>query len=152
MRTWIAAAVMVAVAALTTACGNGDPQAQRGELTWRQTYHDSIAISVGEPSGFRSSNEHAAPASTDAWRSVVVLTNNSPNPVPLSALRVGATSDGREAREVIDPNHGCNGFSASSPLMPGQQVALVGCWTGGNEPRSVTFTLLDSLRSVTFSD
>lgn len=143
---------MMLIAALTTACGSNTPAALAAHYTWGQTYRDTVNISVGAPVAFTTSRQNATPREVPAWQTVLVLVNAGPDPFPLTNLRVGATSQGVPQQEVIDPYDGCNGIEAQSPLMPGQTIALDGCWTGQNTPRSVTFTLLDSLRSVTFSD
>lgn len=138
------------VAVGATGCGGDDDpiavNTSSGDHSWGEVHTGrTISVSATRP------DEVSTRDGTDAWRTTIVVTNQGQRPFNLGWLTTGASADGARQSEVMDPRLGCNGIAQGPTVLPGETLAVMGCWPGSDQ-RLVSLSWGGVTESALFSD
>ena len=155
---------VTAVALAATACtansgpaptsgSSGAPAAaDKTSLAFGDTYRGMVDTKVSTPRPAKPS-PYAFPTAGEAWGVDVTFTNNAPQTLSPSMFRMGATTDGRASREVLDSNKGMLGLETVPPVAPGETVTVPMAFTGSAQGQHrITVSSVDGTQTVVFSD
>lgn len=153
MRSFFLSVGVAVLVVLMTACGSSMPDVSHPVKGWGETHTGpQVHVSAREPVNFDTSAESVYPPSgSDAWRTTLVVRNNSQRPFSVGWLRTEAHANGQKQKEVVDPVEGCNGLATATTVLPGETRGVNVCWEGDDD-RSVTVTHPGALGAITFAD